>query len=415
MINRVQKFCLSIRFAALLPLVLFTHQGFAGEFAVSPMLIEIGAQSREEQPFEFTIFGKSDTNIKLELFDMNQLETGYMGFSEITPDDLSAQDDLDSMANWIDLERDRFRIRDGETTTVRGTIKVPARAAGTHLVGVMVEEDLPEDEQSGISVKIRYAVVLNLRVEGRYARIKTDFGELAAVTQEDGTYLEGYFTNDSAVDNWLFTEVQIRGDDNRLIDRIPLKTESAWQRADIGSRVFPGARVRMYGKIAKAFDTGNYKLLVRNKFADKTQPVFRETVYLEAPTLATTNLAAAEGEENSPAPATGSVSVNPDAVEVSIRSNGTSFASFSIQNTKNEVVNITLPSLMDNLEAQGVTSFKFYPETVSIKPNQRSKIVLRQTHVEGADYGNIIFQARIASAVSAEESELLNIATVRGS
>lgn len=407
MIARIQNICWLIRSLILLPIIFSAQAAFAGEFAVSPMLIEMSAQSREEQQFEFSLFGKSDTNIKLTLFDMNQLETGYMGFTEI------AEDDLESMASWIDLERDRFRIRDGETTTVRGTVKVPARAAGTHLVGVMVEEDVPEDEQGGISVKIRYAVVLNLRVEGRYARIKTEFGELVAVTQEDGTYLEGYFKNDSAVDNWLFTEVQLRGEDNRLIDRIPLKTESAWQRADIGSRVFPGARVRMYGKISKAFDTGNYNILVRNKFADKTQPVFRETVYLEAPSAKATVLASTDTTEASETD-TGTISVNPGAVEVSIRSNGTSFATFSIQNTKSEPVTITLPSVLDNLEAQGVSSFQFYPETVSIKPNQKSRVVLRQTHVEGADYGNITFPARVASAAS-DEGELLSIATVRGS
>lgn len=407
MVSRILNICSLIRYSILLPIVLFTQAGFAGEFAVSPMLIEMSAQSREEQQFEFSIFGKSDTNIKLTLFDMNQLETGYMGFTE------TAEGDLESMASWIDLERDSFRIRDGETTTVRGAVKVPARAAGTHLVGVMVEEDVPEDEQGGISVKIRYAVVLNLRVEGRYARIKTEFGELVAVTQEDGTYLEGYFKNDSAVDNWLFTEVQLRGEDNRLIDRIPLKTESAWQRADIGSRVFPGARVRMYGKISKAFDTGNYNILVRNKFADKSQPVFRETVYLEAPSAGATALASVDGAE-APEAQAGTISVNPGAVEVSIRGNGTSFASFSIQNTKSEPVTITLPSVIDNLESQGVSSFQFYPETVSIKPNQKSRVVLRQTHVEGADYGNITFQARIASAAS-DDGELLSITTVRGS
>jgi hypothetical protein len=390
-------------------LILLVNQAVAGEFAVSPMMIDIVSESRQKQKFSFSVFGKSDTNIKLELFDMNQLETGYMGFVEVV------ENDAESMSSWVDLETDSFRIRDGETATITGTVNVPARASGSHLVGVMVEEDIPAEEQSGVSVKIRYAVVLNLQIEGRYNRIKTEFGELVVVSQGEETYLEGYFSNNSAIDNWLFSEVQLRGEDNRLLERVPLKSESAWQRGDDGSRVFPDARVRLFGKISKHFEPGSYKVLVRNKFADKAQPVFRDMVYLEAPTKLESTIADSENGLASELPTAGAVLVNPEAVEISIRDNGTSFTSFFITNSKSEAVNVVLPSAIENLELSGVSEFKFYPETIALKPNQRSRVVLRQTHLADVNYGNIVFQAKISADSLAPEEVYLAISTVGGS
>ena len=376
----------------------------AADFAVSPMMIELKAESREVKEFSFTVFGKDNADIKLELYNLNQLESGYMEFTKLEAGG------LESMGSWIDLELDKFRLRDGETVTVHGTVKIPSRAAGTHLVAIMVEEDIPEKNQGGISVKIRYAVVLNLRIEGRYNRIKTKFSELAVVDTEDGTYLEGYFLNQSATDNWLFTEVQIRAENKRLLERVALKTESAWQRADVGSRVFPGARVRVYGKITKTFDTGTYIVLVRNKFADKSQSVYRDTIQLTAPQLKRALLA-----ENQEATADlGTVTVNPETLQINIRANGTSFSSFIITNTKKDKVNILLPSSLKNLEELGISEFKFYPEVLSVRPNQKSRVVLRQTHISERAYGDIEFNAEIQSESLTGKESVLVIRTVGG-
>lgn len=376
----------------------------AADFAVSPMMIEMSAERREIKEFSFTVFGKENADIKLELFNLNQLESGYMGFSKLEADDLV------SMGSWVELERDKFRIRDGENITVHGTVKIPSRAAGTHVVGVMVEEDIPEKDQGGITVKIRYAVVLSLRVEGNYNRIKTQFSELAVVNTENGTFIEGYFLNESATDDWLFSEVQVRAENNRLIERVALKTESAWQRADVGSRVFPGARVRMYGKISKEFESGTYKVLVRNKFANRSQSIYRDTIELIAPEPEEGLLV--EGE--AVLADSGAVAVNPEALQIVIRSDGTSFSSFIISNTKNEVVNVTLPTSLENLEENGISEFKFYPRAISIKPQQKSKIVLRQVHISDQDYGDIVFQAEIESESSLAEGSILAIRTVGG-
>ncbi len=376
---------------------------FSADFAVSPMMIEMEGVERSSHDFAFSIFGRSDARVKLDLFDMSQLETGYMGFVK------ADQDNAASMANWIELERDNYEIRDGETTTVRGTLTVPSRSAGTYLVGVMVEEDVPEEEQGGITVRVRYAVVLNMRVEGtRNSRIKSSFDELVAVEQEDGIYLQGLFNNESTTDEWLVSQVQIRGEDNRLLERVEMKTESAWQRNDPASRVFPGARVRVFGKISREVEDGNYNVLVRNRFADKSQPVYRDTVRLAS------TAKEAMADEISESPAEGAVvEMSPPAVEVDVRENGTSFSTFFLTNNSDVELTVELPSELSNLAAKGVKEFQFYPDSVVIAPQQKTRVVLKQTHLDQTDYSNIVFPAQIISSRQ-DVAGVLEISTKRG-
>ena len=137
----------------------------------------------------------------------------------------------------------------------------------------------------------------------------------------------------------------MRDENRRLLEREPLKTESAWQRADVGSRVFPGARVRLYGEITESFDTGTYNVLVRNKFADKSQSVYRDTIYLEAPQQQAALLVEGEGVSVD----IGTVAIDPEALQISIRDNCTSSSTFFITNTNNEKVILTLPYFLQDL------------------------------------------------------------------
>ena len=387
----------------------FLTPAFAADFAVSPMMIEMEGVERSTHDFEFSIFGRDDARIKLDLFEMNQLETGYMGF-------IKAEDDAnESMTNWIELERKNYDVREGETTTVRGSLTVPARAAGTYLVGVMVEEDIPEEEQGGITVRVRYAVVLNMRVAGsRNARVKSSFEELVAVNQEDGIYLQGMFDSEATTDEWLVSQVQIRDANNRLVERVEMKTESAWQRQDPASRVFPGAKVRLFGKLTEDVVSGDYKVLVRNRFADKSQPVYRDTIRLEADSsdqeLADGSTdASTEGSEKP------TVEMSPAAVAVDIRQNGTSFSTFFLTNNSDAELTVELPKELGDLESKGIKDFQFYPDALVIAPNQKTRVVLKQTHNEEAQYGDINFPARVLSNNQELPPGTLSIATKGGS
>jgi hypothetical protein len=246
----------------------------AADLAVSPLLIDLTTGENRAVSFEFSVTASEETEIRLSVYDMVQSVSGHMDFVQY--------DDLESKTAWVSLPQDRINLRRELPTTVVGELRPPARSAGDHLVAVMVEEVAP-DLEGGVQVNVRYAVILNLSVEGRASsqRLKGDFGGLTLVEQEGFMFVEGWFESKSSKEDWLVCEIQIRDENRRLVDTVELKTESAWQRQDPGSRVFPSSKVRVYGRIKEPLNTGSYSVLVRNRFGDRMQPAIREEWLIE--------------------------------------------------------------------------------------------------------------------------------------
>ncbi|MFT5936355.1 MAG: hypothetical protein ACI85S_001419 [Pseudohongiellaceae bacterium] len=394
----------SLRILASL-LIFVSSYALGGDLLVSPMLIEIEDVGPTVRDFSFSVTGQTEAQVKLSFFDMSQLESGYMAFREA---DIS---NAESLASWVVLEDDSFRIRAGETKLVNGKINVPIRAAGTYLLSIMVEEDIPEDASNGVAVTVRYAVVINLKVDGAInRRIKTGFEELVVVNTGNEKHLEGMFSNESKIDEWLDSEVQIRTEKNELIERVKMRTESAWQRNDTNSRVFPGAKVRIFGKMQIDVEPGDYKVIVRNRFADKSQPVYRDTLRIEE-RLAEKNvdsagIALVDRESELP------VEISPAALPVEIRSNGTSFSSFTVTNRSDQLMFIDLPKELEGLEEKGISEFKFFPDSVQIRPGKIARIVLQQTHLNGFNYEGVTFEAMLRTDDVNDQRKKLNLVTV---
>ncbi|MFT5113404.1 MAG: hypothetical protein ACI8P9_002735, partial [Parasphingorhabdus sp.] len=190
-------------------------------------------------------------------------------------------------------------------------------------------------------------------------------------------------------------------------ERVKMRTESAWQRNDITSRVFPGAKVRVFGKMERDIEPGDYKVIVRNRFADKSQPVYRDTVRIEE-RLAVENVdpAGINGESEL------QVEISPAALPVKIRSNGSSFSSFTVTNSSNQLMFIDLPKELEGLKEKGISEFKFFPDSVQIRPGKIARIVLQQTHLNGFDYEGITFGAMLRTGDVDDEQQKLNLVTV---
>lgn len=266
-------------------LTLLSFKVVAADLAVSPLMIELKATAGAESVFDFTVLAKSTANIRLTTYDMLQKPSGHMDFvtSDVT--------EKNSSANWIKLEQSEFVIQAGNQKTIKGSVKLPRNSVGSKLAAIMVEEVRDNAKPQGIKVFVRYAVILNIDVQGRQVRpvIKTSTTELSMVRIDDEVFIEGWFTNMSSAEGWLDSEVQVRNAQKRLVDRVVLKTESAWQRSDEMSRVFPGVKVRLFGKISKELAETQYAVMVRNRFAGKMQPVVRQNLDIKTLQLNTTN------------------------------------------------------------------------------------------------------------------------------
>jgi hypothetical protein len=98
--------------------------------------------------------------------------------------------------------------------------------------------------------------------------------------QNDRVFVKGLFTNQGKIDGMLDAELQLRDAANRLVLKTPLKTQSAWERSDKGSRVFPGSEVVIFGELPRTLPAGTYQAVVHNRFSDRAQPQFRDNLTL---------------------------------------------------------------------------------------------------------------------------------------
>jgi hypothetical protein len=249
----------------------------AGEFAISPLVINIEGKKNTRIPFEFTVKAKKTGDVKIKIFDLNQIETGHMGFIE------GDKVNKESKSNWVTLDKTQFSIKQNDFRVAKGYVVIPRKAKGQHLAAVMVEEVQDEEVKNGIKVNVRYAVILKIDTttgKKSRSRTKTKFEELSFRKVDDGWEFEGYFHNLSKTEGRLFTELQLRNNDKKLVGRVSLKTLSAWQRNEGESMVYPGSRVKIFGKLPKDVIEGGYQVRIKNKFNDSNQPVFRQNIDL---------------------------------------------------------------------------------------------------------------------------------------
>ncbi|MDO8331550.1 MAG: hypothetical protein Q7T36_13880 [Fluviicoccus sp.] len=263
------------KMAVTLALALSSLGAHAAEFGVSPMLIELTGAPDVSQDFHIQVLGKTSGNAKVSVYRLNQLPTGHM---EFLPPEAGTED----MSGWITLEKNKLSIRKGETVVLNGSVKVPRKAAGTNVAAIMVEEDQPL-KAKGITLNVRYAVVLSVNVGGTMTtRTITNFHDLSLEPQEERVFIKGLFKNGGKTDGQLNAELQLRDASNRLVLKTPLKTQSAWQRSDAASRVFPGSEVVVFGELPRTLPAGTYQAFVRNRFSDRAQPLVKTTVELPA-------------------------------------------------------------------------------------------------------------------------------------
>lgn len=255
----------------------FSILSHAGEFAVSPLVINIEGDKNKRIPFEFTIKAKKAGDVVLKVFDLQQIETGHMGFIE------GDKTNKESKINWIKLNDEDFSIKQNDFVIARGDIKIPATAKGQHLAAIMVEEKPDPAKAQGVTVSVRYAVVLKIDAQsGKVQRVrtKTIFENLSFKKIEQGWEFEGFFENQSDMEGNLTAELQLRGSDKKLVGKLNLKTLSAWQRSEEGSMVYPGSKVKIYGVLPEDIADGVYQVRVKNKFNDRTQPIFSNEIVI---------------------------------------------------------------------------------------------------------------------------------------
>lgn len=128
-----------------------------------------------------------------------------------------------------------------------------------------------------MQIKVRYAVVIDVAIKGRKSRVKTRLSNLEVT---DGT-ISAWFENLSDKKAMLKSQVIIRDNNRRLVDRQLLRTQSAIERQEDYSVVYPNSKVKVLAT-SDQLTGGTYSLLIQSNFDEKSLPVLRSEInYLQ--------------------------------------------------------------------------------------------------------------------------------------
>ena len=324
------------------------HAAQAGEFSVAPMMISLDGKAGQKQTFEFTVRAQSAGQVVLNIYKLKQMHSGHMEFLPLNKDDAG-------LVKWITLNSDKLKLKDNQSQTVKGKIKIPRGIKGSHLAAIMIEEVRPNNAKR-VSVTVRYAIVIDLKLAADHSRLEGHLAPLRIEQREEGSYIVTEFTNLSSRPEYLKSVIDIRNEEHRLIERISLLTESAQQRKESKSRVFPKTTVGLKGLISKPLKSGILTLSARNRFGRSNLP--RGKTEIEFNKNQSTQ---ALGYELAP------IIIEPTTL-------GFSKNEFIVSNPYTQAIKLRFPVSSKD----GSEHFQFRPRRITLAPNESNKIALTQ-------------------------------------
>jgi hypothetical protein len=329
------------------------------------MLINVEGKGGEIEEFEITVTGRANGKVSLAVYGMSQELTGHMSFRETDfgPANVRA-------LGWIRFDKSNYSFKKDEATVVKGYVTIPRNEKGTHLAAIMVEEDTG-NSSTNVAVKVRYAVILNINIGNAPRRMITAFADPRLLEVDGRTIVEASFSNQNSFMGLLDSQLQIRDEQRRLIARVPLKTESAWQRGDARARVYPGATVKIYAALETPLPTGDYSILARNSFNGRAQPIYRTSIAFQS------NIKEKLFRDLS--------FLAQQKFAVKQRSSGISLTQIALTNPSSDDVVILLPEPGSN-QSIGVHQYEFIPREIVLKPRMTRKVMLKQKHSKDYPY-----------------------------
>jgi hypothetical protein len=318
-----------------------------GTVGVKPLAIDLVLSLHKKGEFHIEVYStspKEDTPVHLSLFDAVQTENGTMNFVEVGKNPYSC-------STWIRLEKTDFTVPQGETVIIKGEVLAPATSSGSRLATIMVEPGY-DKKAKGISIKIRYAVVLRLKINGRTIIENAKLEKVGIKKLSDGTpALEALIQNTSDIDFIANGRAIIQDSSGKILTSFDLTTESLEQKKrgkeekktryqrdkkgseeDKGQRLYAGAKVAFFGKIDKPIPPGEYTAIVDMKYGRKSL-VSRQKITLTKDMVASLSKGSSHNA---------SFEVKPADLEIKGQPGGMRTAIFTITNITEEPIKIAL-------------------------------------------------------------------------
>ena len=244
-------------------ILLFTKVSFA--VGVQPLVVDLNVEPGEAKEFKLTLLsGNSKEDVKFSLYQPVQLANGSLSYQKPDYQTFSA-------VNWLKFDHEKTTVYPKKKKTIKGTVKVPFGAGGSHTVIIMVR---PQNKQKRgkISFRIQYAVRVNIRVDRAGLRPNAELVNLGLKEGKNKEpFIEARIANPSKLDYLVSGEATIRDDKNRLVERVILKSPGGTKSDSNATRMYPGSKVNYLGKINSRLIPGKYKVRTFFRYADHGQ------------------------------------------------------------------------------------------------------------------------------------------------
>lgn len=383
-----------ILISLIIGLIFCSHAWTAAAAGIRPLAIDLDLKPGDYGEFELHIIpGLGEELVDLTLYQPVQLLSGSLIYEQPMNPSFTA-------LSWISLEQQTVRVLPGEEAVVKGTVRIPFSASGSHTVVIMVEPRIPKIT-SGIGFQVRYAVRLNIRIDKPGLRHQAQLGSLGLEADDEGLpVIKGLIQNPSAWDFLVSGEAVIRDENRRLVERITLRAPAAMTSGSDATRVYPGAEVEFLGKVTRRITPGEYTIQAFFRYGENGQILFRD------------NITVHPDDFNFPGiDELGAVTAVPEAVYFPLRAGERRSQVFELQNEMGDPVQVEVEladivseypySLIDWIQLRAQSGFE-----IPARGKSRFAMTIavpREEVADGSYHGNLVLKA-----LHKDTSELLS-------
>ena len=222
------------------------------QITVSPLSAERSVRAGEQFTEVINVFGANTTQtVNLELYQLGQDITGNFDYVKADPSNFM-------YASWVQFPTS-VTVAPGASTPVEVNFNIPSNAPfGTYNFILMVT---PQVETGGtIGIIIRYAIRITVHIEGTTIT-NINVENVEVVPDEEGKpTVQVTVANGSSYDLIVSIEAVLRDQNNKMIERFPLKSEYMNKNNISSQRVLKGNKVIFSGKPKYLLSAGDYKI-----------------------------------------------------------------------------------------------------------------------------------------------------------
>ena len=241
---------------------------------VEPLVVDIESEPGTVKEFELKLTPSAPRErVILTKYKLVQMKNGTLSYQK--------PKENKGAVKWVELETAEKEVVRGETNLIKGKVKVPFGASGSHTIVLMVEPKISQ-EHNGISFMVRYAVRINIRVQKTGLYPQANLTNLALVPDEDKKpQVKAQISNPSQLDYLVSGEATIRDIKRRLIERVTLRSAQGSTANADETRMYPGSTVNYFAKVTKRLPVGTYHLRTFFRFAEHGQIIKNKTIKIE--------------------------------------------------------------------------------------------------------------------------------------